>query len=203
MRAWLGKRFVVLGLLAAFTLAAWKYVAPVVLFLCRVCLVLASALLPCRHPSDASMRHNFYAHEADFNQLVVMSQQDADIDVITPDDIIPSVRLLIPNDDALTTQRWDEYRKLFRKLGLSGGVHRDPNQPGTVAFSASGKQCAAWDKATIKGYVYSAVPLSPVVASLDDGPPPEVNRDPNDVRLVYEAIKPNWYLFWWEGWDLD
>jgi hypothetical protein len=92
----------------------------------------------------------------------------------------------------LTEQRWRAYRSLFQKTGLSGGIDRSPDYPGATFFIASHSGIG------IKGYVYSEVPLSPLVASLDGKLPPEVGPTKHGL-FAFKPIKPNstWYLYYY------
>lgn len=88
--------------------------------------------------------------------------------------------------------RWDEYRTLFTKLGLRGGLSRRTDLPGTIFFIASTKGLSLGGSA--KGYVYSTEERSPLLSSLD-----HVSVQMKDRVPVYEKLSANWYLYYEEG----
>ena len=89
-------------------------------------------------------------------------------------------------------QRWDEYRLLFKKLGLQGGVMRRSGMPGTIFLIASTKGLAAGGSA--KGFVFSSIRLSPVIDSLDTRNTPMKDRVP-----IYKSLEERWYLYYEQG----
>jgi hypothetical protein len=136
------------------------------------------------------MQKLFAAHESDFDQLLAMSTADSQVARIKAE-----TRDQGPGrpGKVLTEQRWQAYRSLFQKSGLSGGIDRSPDCPGATFFIASHSGIG------IKGYVYSAVPLSPLVASLDGKLPPEVGPTKHGL-FAFKPIKANsnWYLYYYE-----
>ncbi|HEY2109943.1 MAG TPA: hypothetical protein VGH17_08575 [Candidatus Acidoferrales bacterium] len=111
-------------------------------------------LTACGHPSDVSMEKRFVTHESDFNQLLAMSKEDLRVARIPAEN-----RNDVMKPAALTEQRWENYRSRFQKTGLSGGIDRSPDYPGATFVIAS------YSGIGIKGYAFSDVPLSPLVAS--------------------------------------
>ena len=156
--------------------------------LLTVVLMSGLTLTACGGPSDASMEQRFATHESDFDQLLAMSKDDSQVARI-----FPETRDQGPGrpGNVLTEQRWQAYRSLFKKTGLSGGIDRSSDYPGATFFVASHSGIG------IKGYVYSSVPLSPQVASLDGKLPPEVGPTKHGL-LAFKHIKANWYLYYYE-----
>ena len=156
--------------------------------------VLAAALMSgltltaCGRPSDASMERRFATHESDFEQLLEMSKADSQVARIKME-----TRDQGPGrpENVLTEQRWQAYRSLFRNTELSGGIDRTPLYPVATFFVAS------YSGIGIKGYVYSDVPLSPLVASLDGKLPPEVGSTGHGI-FAFKHLKANWYLYYYE-----
>ncbi len=91
------------------------------------------------------------------------------------------------SDLFFTENRWNQYRSLFQKTSLSGGlVRRDDD---TIFF-------IYWVYGLItggerKGYVYSKKPLQLVVDSLDDIPIPV-----EEYKPIYKQITENWYMYY-------
>jgi hypothetical protein len=155
--------------------------------LLAVVLTTGLTLTACGPPSDASMEKRFSTHESDFEQLLAMSTADSQVARIKVEtrDQGPG------REKVLTEQRWQAYRSLFRNTELSGGIDRTPLYPSATFFVAS------YSGIGVKGYVYSDVPLSPMVASLDGKLPPEVGSTGHGI-FAFKHIKANWYLYYFE-----
>ncbi len=156
--------------------------------------LLAAALMSgltltvCGRPSDVSMEKRFAGHESDFEQLLEMSKADSQVPRIPAETQNHGAG---PSEKVLTEQRWQTYKSLFQKTGLSGGIDRSPDYPAATFFIAS------YSGIGIKGYVYSDVPLSPLVASLDGKLSPEVGPTKHGL-FAFKHIKANWYLYYYE-----
>lgn len=182
--------------IARWQTVGWRMVGLVVAYLAIAALVLpigplgGPALRVPSSPSDAAMIQNFYEHQEQFEQLVTMSQQDAKVvriadDFTWLDDDYGWPRP--PSRLGFSEQRWDDYRRLFRETGVKDRLAR--GEDGEVFFYY-------WTFGIVpsgagKGYVYSTVPLAPLLVSLDEIPPS------TDVRhTVYRRVSGNWYLFY-------
>src|SRR5689334_20239698 len=80
-----------------------------------------------RHPSDSVLEMNFHKHEADFQRLISMSNEDRSVVWI------PLSFTYLSNDNrwpltgagpGLSNDRWDAYRSLFNELDLKCGLIR-------------------------------------------------------------------------------
>jgi hypothetical protein len=134
---------------------------------------------------DAKLRDNFSAHQADFNKLVLMSKQDRPLIRIRDDLTLKRTGSGVEKDVGLTVGRWQEYRVLFKKLGLKEGLERTDKVPSTILLFSYCEGSAI--DADCKGYAYSEDPLSPVMASHDE---------PRE-GYVFKQLCPNWYLVRW------
>jgi hypothetical protein len=88
----------------------------------RLALFAASLLLiGCRggHASDDFLESRFFSHEASFTKLVQMANEDPKTLRIDP--------FTMP-ENAISQRRWEEYRDLFRQLGLEYGISRPDNK---------------------------------------------------------------------------
>lgn len=91
-----------------------------------LCVVGCVLLIGCNLSSDAKLTKVFDGNRNDFDKLLNMSRQDYrivrirfDTTALYNDDSWPR------KDVGLSEQRWDEYRQLFRKLGIEEGLaHR-------------------------------------------------------------------------------
>jgi len=144
------------------------------------------------HPSDDSLIKNFQSHEADFDQLARMSQEDFNLIRIAPDFTWTQKSAAWPRPESglgFSPQRWDEYRGLFRKLDLKSGILS--YQPDLVLFLASTKGLVTGGSS--KGYAYCVKEPPLVVESLDNY---SFKDSKKDIDRVYRRLKGNWYLFY-------
>ena len=137
-------------------------------------------------PSDAKLKELFYAHRDDFNKLVQMSEQDVRVVRIDFDFNIMDTDSGPQKNVGLSPERWQEYRVLFQKLGLKGGLERPENTRSTILFYAQCEGSAV--DGDCKGIAYSNKPVAPTQNSLDSMP-----RD----GTFYVPLSPSWYLFRW------
>jgi hypothetical protein len=86
------------------------------------------------------------------------------------------------SSSSLPSQRWNEYRSLFREIGIKSGIERKEDFPSVIFFwvdcsgSALDTDC--------KGWAYSETPLSRLKTRLDYAP-----------GVFFEAVSGGWYLF--------
>jgi len=151
----------------------------------------------CGHTSDRSLASNFYRNQASFSRLLQMAATEKSVVRIDPrftccppvyaDPLVPQQGP--PNEGRLSGPRWEEYRALFRELGLKDGISKLGG--GRVAFLAS--SVGIVNRGSSKGYLYSKAPPAPLIESLDDRSPGpcSVQRDCD----VYKRLTGNWYLF--------
>lgn len=153
-----------------------------------VCLCVLMVLTGCRampHSSDEVLLENFYAHQADFERLVAMLNEDPKLVRLTPD------RAYLETGAApLPQSRMDEYKRLLTLLGLHDGVTRDPQG---LHLIASTRGVAVPNSA--KSYSYTPKEPSPLVDSLDA----VIQQNRGDQRPVWRRISGNWYLSY-ESW---
>jgi hypothetical protein len=145
------------------------------------------------HMSDQSLTNQFKKHEADFNKLVMMANKDKKLTKINP------YYTYLENDERwprpeskldLSEERWNEYRKLFKSTGVNQGIMRMRDRSGVSLPSGAIFFIATTKRDSIKGYVYSETPLSPLLNSLDS-----LGR-PSDNCPVYKRLNDRWYLFY-------
>ena len=164
------------------------------LFVC----VVGAAGFAVRHSiwrSDSELKHHFLAHKADFEKLVGMSQEDVHLQRIAPDFTWLDNSVAWPRKNVgISEQRWDEYRRLFRSVGVSVGINKDIDH-GRVFFPIVSEGLAP--SGYTKGLVYSPTPLGPVLDSLDKAPPKRYWE--RDHVLAYKRIQDHWYIYF-EQW---
>ena len=139
------------------------------------------------HPSDQVMEQRLRSQQAEFDELITMLQEDSD--VIRLDNT--HVFLNESSDRIIPQPRLEQYRRLFIKLGLEGGIHRYKPEVIRLIASTGGMLVPTSEKS----YVHSTTELTPLVDSLD-----EVNRkNRGDQTPVYKKVFGNWYLYY-ESW---
>jgi hypothetical protein len=139
------------------------------------------------HPPDRAMEEKFKSYQSDFNRLAEMLNEDSDVVRLGHDFVFFDKG----RDREIPRERMNEYRRLFEKLDLQNGVHRDAgNAIRLIASSNDG----LFSKSE-KSYVYSTEDLTPQVDSLDY----VIKTDKGDHSPVYKKITHNWYLFY-ESW---
>jgi hypothetical protein len=165
-------------------------------FLAVVCVGVASVIWFVRssppRPSDATLIENFWMHEAQFRLLVNMSAEDSQVTRIADNftQLASSVAWPRPADQiGFSEERWNQYRALFKEIGLQEGIFR---RDGEVLFVywAAGLSVTGAEK----GYVYTTRPVEPVFDSLDQIPVPV-----KSLQAGYRPIAENWYLYYM--WD--
>jgi hypothetical protein len=150
-------------------------------------LILSAGCNAHSHPSDQVLEQRFRAHEADFNKLVQMLNEDRDIVRLVGD----SVFLSGDSHRSVATHRLTEYRRLFKAVGLESGIHRDGVNAVRLIASSKGLLIATSEKS----YVYSSVEPSALVESVDE----IIKRNRGDQSPVYKRLGGNWYLYY-ESW---
>ncbi len=152
----------------------------------------------CGTPSDTTLRSQFQSHRSELDTLARMSQEDADGIRIT-DNVTRLEKdwgWARPNSKkGITREKWNQYRRLFREVELSG---LDKDKVGNVYFVAATDFAAG---GTTKGFVHCInfgdrdKTFLPCVAQHDRG---QV-EGAGDNGYSYRKLGQNWYIF--ETWD--
>jgi hypothetical protein len=149
-----------------------------------------------KHPSDDKLMLRFQKNESSFNKLVAMSTTDSKVIRIAFDFTWLESSWAWPRPDSelgFSKERWDEYRDLFRKLGLKDGISRQNNSNGPVIFFTASSKGMTF-RGSSKGFAYSVNALSPTFDSLDQiDVLKQKNQEHGDS---YKKIKDNWYLYY-------
>ena len=162
-----------------------------------ICLI-ALFFAACGHPSDEQMSRMLRERQPDFDRLLKMFEDDPQEMFIRPYVILGNNHLCdIPRTGpseamlqqvGLSRARWNEYSRLFDILGLEGGVVRNGDR---IFFAV---EDAGWfNKFTVKGVVYSSLPIEPVVPDLTAQY--ARNERPRGGGTFYKRVARNWYLF--------
>ena len=143
-------------------------------------------------PSDAAMRTKFFANQADCIKLVQMSNKDNHVVVVKDTFTYLDTDSSWPRSDlGFSEQRWNEYREVFRKLGIDGGLSRREDYKSSVFLVVYGSGGVVGSSE--KGLAYSEKPLSPIVQSLEKYPPGAA--DGRGHAIGFEPLTENWYMY--------
>lgn len=161
-------------------------------------LVLASGLCGCDlfldpdAPNDDYMEKIFRENRADFERIVHMSNEDSHLTNIRFGFTVVRGKgsSAESGDLGISYERWDEYKRLFRKTELEIGILR--GQDGSVKFLAFGKGIAP--SSMTKGYLYSR--KRPPVEHFEciDEPLDAPGRF-RDAHFACKNLDENWYLY--------
>ena len=138
----------------------------------------------CNLESDGKLKDVFDKNIDDFKRLATMSEQDRHVVRIDFDFTALDTDSSWPRKDlGFSKQRWEEYRILFRKLGITSGIGRQNDAPPIVFFYAQCEGSAI--SRDCKGYAYSEKPMKPTKDSLNRLAP----------GIAFKPLSQNWYLF--------
>jgi hypothetical protein len=158
-----------------------------------VVVFLLSVLCGCMAPDDSTLLREFQKQKGDFETIVTMSRQDSRLVRIAPtftrlDDDWSWPRS--PAKLGLTSQRWDEYKRLFKRTGLQDGLYSSHagKQLFLVAYSGG-----MMGRGEAVGYVYCG---DPVTATADSLPPcTDGKQSFTSDKYRYQKISDHWYIF--------
>ncbi|MGA8407079.1 MAG: hypothetical protein WB680_07870 [Candidatus Acidiferrales bacterium] len=76
-------------------------------------------------PSDQKLEKQFYRNRPDLDRLVAMLAEDSQMSRIAPDFLWTQASVAWPRPEAqwgISRVRWDQYKNLFDRAGIVGGV---------------------------------------------------------------------------------
>lgn len=193
-------QMIIRGDLARVIGAAAKIVGLLLCGIVSLFLLLMFLTWSCEVPSDAALRDQFQSHRSEFDALAVMSQEDAEGIRITNNfgNLENNWGRARPTSKkGITREKWNEYRRLFRKVELSG---LDKDKAGNVYLIAATDFVAG---GATKGFVHCVnfgnrdKAFLPCVEQLDRGQAEETGNK----GYSYRKLGQNWYIF--EAWDHD
>jgi hypothetical protein len=142
-------------------------------------------------PNDQQMISRFYDHQADFETLVKMSDEDSRVTRIAKDFTRLDNSAAWPRSDVgFSEERWNEYRRLFKNVNSDIGVDRSKDGSVYITTYAFGMVTGGDEK----GYAYLQNSPENLVVSIDDSKSSARSNVP-----IYRHISGNWYLFY--SWD--
>jgi len=142
-------------------------------------------------PKDATLVARFADQRGDFDKLLRMSNEDSKLLRIAADFTWVAGEKKtgeIGKDRPLgfSPERWEEYKAVFSKLGLRGGLVR--SEDGTMIMLIAHAQGIV-PAGLEKGYVFTTVPLNCDAESLD------IPGALRERKFACKELGGNWYLY--------
>lgn len=165
-----------------------------------IAVVTASGLLlllwGCEPPSVAKLTRRFPSERKDLETIIAMSDQDSQMAVIDPTWLQLQGQGFSSTDKAIgiSTERWDEYRKVFRRNGIMQGIRRDSAGGDTFIIVQS---IGLLDNGYSNGYLYcvpgSAHRYEPCSSTEQRGEHPYSGG--GDAGYEFIKLTDRWYAY--------
>lgn len=157
----------------------------------------ASLLLmwSCEPPSLHTLAQRFPRQRGELETIVSMSEHDVQLTRIDPKWLMTRNHeyLAYSPQTGITEQRWDEYRRLFARNGITQGIQRDPETGDAFIIVGS---FGLLDRGYSNGYLYCGPGPShryaPCSASRAFGEHPYA---PGDEEYSYRKLADRWYAY--------
>jgi len=165
-----------------------------------ILVILASGILlmlwSCTPPSIENLAHRFPAEKDDLEQILQMSDADSQLAVIDPNwlELRDGDRFLTwDKRSGISEDRWNLYRKIFRRHGITQGIRR--NKKYGDAFIIV-KSFGLLDNGYSNGYLYCSGDIDsyypPCLLHQERGMEP---REGNDHAYSFIRVSDHWYAF--------
>ena len=151
-------------------------------------------------PSDDALTRQFNQQRGNLETLVSMAQKDSLIGRVADDFIWRQDSVAWPRPElewGITKERWNEYRTLFQRVGLSAGLNKDSQ--GNIYFISHTEGSVVSGAST--GFVYcektgiSGSAFLPCTEQRDSGK----QESPKGKGAEYHRLAEHWYIY--SGWD--
>lgn len=165
--------------------------------------VVASGILlliwSCTPPSLETLSRRFVSQRSDLEKIVTMSDQDVNFSVIDPGWLMttePRQYFQAVPSEGMPQQRWEQYRRLFRKVHLSQGLRRDPASGDIFLIVQS---FGILDRGYSNGFLHcGAGPshLYPACSSIRTSGRHRYSPGPGESPgYVFQRIAKDWYVY--------
>lgn len=144
------------------------------------------------HTSDEILLKTFRENRADFELLARMAKQNSNMVRIADNFTWTKDSAAFPRPESelgITNERWEEYKRLFRKLGLTNGILN--YQPDKIYFTASSQGLLTGGSS--KGYAFLREEPALLSDSLDNY---DFNNSKKETNFVFRRLEGNWYLYY-------
>jgi hypothetical protein len=136
--------------------------------------------------SDLWLKRNFAQHQEDFERLVAMANEDRHMSRIADNFVDPA--------SGISPARWEEYRSLFRRAEVVGGITRKHNSADIEVGGWGSRFLGDWKMTSYlfcgpenNGLTHSAPPCVE--------PGQEGSLDEESRIHSYEKIARDWYIY--------
>lgn len=134
------------------------------------------------HLTDEALIENLQENIAQYEHLIEMLVADQPLSSVHPTYIHP--------DYAISEERWEEYRGIFRELELDAGFGYHPN--GSIWFTSTARGLVTGGSR--KGYVFRPRNAIPLYTNLDSIP-----EDLKSNVYAFKKINEEWFIYFY--WD--
>lgn len=162
--------------------------------------ILATGLLlllwSCAPPSLSTLANRFPSQEHDLETLITMSDQDSQLGVIDPDWLeTQDGHQYLTYDPAsgITAERWEAYRRIFRRNGIAQGIRRYPKRGDAFVIV---KSEGLLDRGHSNGFLYCGP------GPTHSYPPCSSNElhgehpySPREEAYSFIKVADHWYVF--------
>jgi len=182
------------GAVANFLVVALKVLG---LFLVGITLLGFLLMWSCTPPSDACLNRRFLRHRSEFDVLAHMSQEDVNNVRVADDFTRLKNDWSWPRPESqwgITQSRWDEYRRLFKTVGVTKGWEKD--EMGNVYFIAHTHGLSIGGGS--KGFVHCFSSADPVKVFLPCAEQKDRGKFEDNTKssgYSYRRIALDWYIF--------
>jgi len=151
-------------------------------------------------PSDEAMKRQFNRHKGELEELASMAKEDSVMSRIAFDFTWRQDSVAWPRPESewgITRDRWDQYRKLFRQVGVSAGFVQDEN--GNVYFLVHTEGSVVGGAS--KGFVYCRTTEASLntYSACREGHDFGRSDDGKGNGNEYHRLSQGWYLY--SDWD--
>jgi hypothetical protein len=146
-------------------------------------------------PSLGVLEGRFPNQRHDLETIVSMSDHDAQLTVIDPSWLMTRDHQFpeYSPDTGITLERWEEYRRLFSRNGITQGIRRDPDTKDAFIIV---KSFGLLERGTSAGYLYCGPgpnhSYPPCSSSQSSGDHP---YKPGDEAYSFVKLADRWYAF--------
>lgn len=151
-------------------------------------------------PNDELLTRRFNNYRSDFETLALMAEQDAAISRVADDFLWRTDSVAWPRPEAewgITKDRWKEYRRLFKRVGLDAGLSK--NAQGNIYFIAHTEGSVV--SGASKGFVYCQKTGTPGSTFLPCTEQRDSGRSENSKGegSEYHRLAEHWFIY--SDWD--
>ena len=190
----------------------WNIRMATIILSTPICLVIAAGaflrfVVFKQPPTLSQLRRSFPSKQGDLELILLMSNQDVNFSRIAPDFLDIDCHTCKPSDSgrymagdpraALSTARWDEYRKIYSRNGIKNGIQRDPAGDAFIMVDSVG----ILNRGHTSGYLYctsnapaNAHRFEPCNLRQEKGKR-EFNPELRECGYSFRRIDDRWYAY--------